>query len=95
MNQRDSTLVRIGRDLKFQLEQLALRWQELAGTSGSAVPYNPDGERVSLDKVIRELLRRDVEHRNRSNRKKGNNGPWTDYGKVLDIIDGADGEDQP
>lgn len=69
MTQADSTLVRIGRDLKFKLEQLGLKWQQLGTEGRTDVPMNPDGDRVSIDAIIRELLRRDEEHRTRSNRK--------------------------
>jgi hypothetical protein len=66
MNQSDSTLIRITRALKFHLEQLGLRWQLAYQNGRMDVPHNPDGERVSLDAVIRELLKRDESHRERS-----------------------------
>lgn len=66
MNQQDSTLVRIGRDLKFKLERLGLQWQRLGSEGRQDVPYNPDRENLSIDAIIRELLKRDESHRDRS-----------------------------
>lgn len=68
MTQADSTLVRIGRDLKFKLEQLGLSWQKLAQEGRLDVPHDPDRENLSIDRIVRELLRRDQEHRIRSKR---------------------------
>lgn len=88
MTQKDSTLIRIGRDLKFKLEQLGMKWQQLAEGGRTDVPYNPDGQRISLDAIIRQLLERDEEHRMRSRKnsgpKTGSQGPWDTDGRASD-----------
>jgi len=58
-------MTRLRRETHAVLVQLAKHWQQRGdGTSGRT--HNPDGDRLSLDAVIAELLRRDQEHRRRS-----------------------------
>lgn len=66
MTQDNSTLVRIGRDTKFKLEQLAALWIKLYASGRMDVPHPNDKDVISIDRVIRELLKRDEEHRGRS-----------------------------
>lgn len=90
MNQRDSTLVRIGRDTKFKLEQLAAKWAQLYAEGRMDVPAPNDKDVISIDRVIAELLRRDDEHRRRSKRSiaspptpgaiRDEDGKWIDRG---------------
>jgi len=66
--ERDWIMVRLKRETHARLVQLAEQWQEMARNGDLTCPYDPDGERPSIDKVVGELLARLFEHRARGRR---------------------------
>jgi len=61
---RDWIMTRLQRETHRQLRQLADYWHQLAVNGDERVPFDPD-KPLSLDAVVRELIRRDHEHRER------------------------------
>ncbi len=66
MTQDDSTLVRISKDTKRQLEELGLLWRTLWYKGRMDVPPPNYRDQISIDRIIQELLIRDKAHRMRA-----------------------------
>lgn len=79
-NEAQYCMVRIRVDTRQALRDIARKWQTMAQSQGVAVPYSADDrwDVASVDSLIRELLRRDQDHRDRarnSRAKKGKAAP--------------------
>jgi hypothetical protein len=66
--EREWIMVRLKRETHKALVALGEQWQEMARNGDLACPYDPDGERPSMDKIVGELLARLFEHRARGRR---------------------------
>jgi len=66
MNQQDSTLIRISRELKADLEELGRLWRSEWYKGRMNVPPPNDRDSIPMERIIRELLDRDVAHRERA-----------------------------
>jgi len=79
MNQADSTLIRVLRTTKAQLEELGRLCASVYYKGGKGVPPPNDAGLVSVDQVIRCLLEREQKKMTRSNansgRSRGQAGP--------------------
>lgn len=63
---KEWVMVRLTVETHRQLNVLGALWQTAAQEGMTHLPYNPDGERASLNDIVAELIRRDDEHRNRA-----------------------------
>lgn len=66
--QRDWIMVRIRRDTHRRLQEIAAIWKQQAEVRND-LPAADDRDRIGLDRVIAELIRRDDSHRARAKRK--------------------------
>lgn len=68
MTQKDSTLIRITRKLKGDLEELGRLWTARYFKGDMTVPAPDDKGNMPMERIIRTLLDRDQQHRMRSKR---------------------------
>jgi len=88
VNQEDSTLVRILRTTKGDLENLGRLWADAYVRGVKGVPDPNESGIVTIDAVIRELL---VRERSKMSRSRKNSGPrkapegrWDEKGRATD-----------